>query len=98
MNRAAFVHDAAVAHLDHAVDHVGFDHQRIVAGEQDGAALVGQAFEDAHEFAGRCVSRLAVGSSAISSSGSLISARQIATRCCSPPESHSTLARGGGRA
>src|ERR1039458_7548191 len=34
-----------------------------------------------------CESRLPVGSSARSSSGSLMSARAMATRCCSPPES-----------
>jgi hypothetical protein len=37
------------------------------------------------------VSRLAVGSSAMSTFGSFTSARAMATRCCSPPESHSTL-------
>ena len=37
------------------------------------------------------VSRWAVGSSAITMAGSLIEARAMATRCASPPESHSTF-------
>ena len=40
----------------------------------------------------RVVSRWAVGSSAMSTAGVLISARAMAVRCASPPESHSTRA------
>ena len=38
------------------------------------------------------MSRWAVGSSAMITGGSLMSARAMATRCASPPESHSTRA------
>ena len=61
---------------------------RLVGDEHDRAALVGElAQQREHARRRPRTSRLPVGSSASSSDGSLTSARAIAKRCCSPPES-----------
>ena len=76
----------AVAHGDHPVGArgdagvVGDEHDRL-------AALVVHVRSSAITSRALAESRLPVGSSASRTSGRLISARAIATRCCWPPES-----------
>jgi hypothetical protein len=59
----------------------------VVGGHQDACAAGGYLADDALDLALLPGSRLAVGSSRISSSGSSAQARASATRCCSPPDS-----------
>ena len=79
--------DQPVAHADLAAGAAG--DLAVVGDEHDGDAALGvRAARAAPSPRRRCaVSRLPVGSSASSSVGSPTSARAIATRCCSPPDS-----------
>ncbi len=61
-------------------------HGRIMGDHDNGAALLVEFAKQAKTISSFCASRLPVGSSASTMAGSLISARAMHTRCCSPPE------------
>ena len=77
--------DDAIADLDDPRRPPGQVH--VVGDHHQGAALLPELAEQAHDVAPDPVSRLPVGSSARTMSGSMARARAMATRCIWPPDS-----------
>jgi hypothetical protein len=64
-----------------------------MGGDQEGHADLMKTLEETEDLAREVGSRFPVGSSASTSGGRPTTARAIPTRCCSPPESATGVAR-----
>jgi hypothetical protein len=83
-------HQAAAVEADDPLAHA-LDHLAIVGGHEHGGPPRIDLLEESHDLLGHVRVEVPGGSSARSRIGSLMRARAIATRCCSPPESWSGI-------